>query len=148
VALDLSTLPKTITDLLIEIDAADSEAFPANEPFRSGETVIGELAPYARKCFALATFYSRELERYGVDAKYSPCEHTADEPCNHAVTLERLKVYADVCRTLLWMTVRNEFNLWGDTRIGVRVGWKLVRRSNDESDGLDMLRRLLGGLGR
>ena len=103
-----------------------------------GDTVIGEMPLDSKKLFALAL----ELERLSKQNKLD-AEFCADPiaKAEFLVKAEEFGAKCNVLRSIMWIGVRDSLGLW-DKSVGVRAGFKIVTRANN--DNMPPIFRILG----
>jgi len=106
------------------------------------ETVVGEVGDYARRLFTLWRMKERAAREHQVAAEF-----TTDKA--EAVRLMRMRheciMKAKAISCLFWIAVRDEFELWGVSHVGINEGWKVTCCDTDSDTHItlnDIIRRM------
>jgi hypothetical protein len=121
-----------VDELLEEASAFDETLFPPLDPVGSGERVLGEASEGARKVFALARYYGREVRRFKVESGYQ--QPTGAEM---QIALE-MDDKEDLLMEMLWCIIMADLKDW-TPGIGMREGWKVVRTRPEPAKALAAL---------
>jgi hypothetical protein len=132
--------PKILAELFAMVDDFDADIFPPRSASLDTDKQLGEMSPWIRKCYALATHSKREYERIEVEHKY---EEDGCEPTGSHARMEELKQRYDTLMEILWYVVRSETNAWGLGQVALRKGWKITAPAQGPRE---FIRSLLGGL--
>jgi len=130
--------PKSLEQLLVDIDQMDPTLFAITTPIRPNETVIGELTPYLRKLYCAWQFWSREHGRLSVDAKYTNDQATI-------IAIHRAADTSNSIQNLFWYLVQTEYQTFGK-HVGLRVPGLVVTYTCEHNNPLDgLIRQIFGG---
>lgn len=108
----------------------------------SGDHVVGDMSDADKRLHTLGHLLEKDAAQYQLDAHY----------CNDPVRKEELeakahelKMKSGILTGLMWISIRDELGLW-DKNIGVRKGFTVVERPDNDNDDLSpFLRGLFGG---
>jgi len=129
--------------LPLELDSMDeAELIEPDNEVKDGEVVVGEMSSVCKRLFVLANLYQKQSEQFNLDSRYC----TGDEKTQLEAKANEFGAKTSLLRTALWISIRDELELWND-QIGVRVGFKVVSRSEDDAppDISDFFRHMFGG---
>lgn len=103
------------SNLQKEIEEIDLESIrePRSDPSLS-EHVVGEMSESSRRLFGLTQRYSRAASELLVQDKL-----LIEQYCELS---GKFQLLADI----MWASLRDEFQLWQKSRVGLRKGWLVV----------------------
>ncbi len=103
--------------------------------------VVGDMTKDQKKLYTYWLNLQREAEQTLLAARYENDEGRQKEILLKA---EELGAKAGVIREIFWISLRDEFALWGKGEIGVRKGFKVVwsEEENEPKTLRDFLSRL------
>lgn len=129
--------------LRVELGAIDNDDLiePSGDP-ESGEKIVGELSLELRKIYTRSQKAEAEVMRFTADARCAKNDKARDQALEKANELQNK---ADVLMRIMWIGIRDEFNLWAAGTVGLRKGWKVVKPKHEPPQIPDILRKLLGG---
>lgn len=116
--------PKYLNELLSEVDSMDETLFPPRHKIGPHDRAIGTIVGWPRKLLALANFYSREVERIGVEVKY------AEDPASLDLSYVQSTVKKDMALEIFWGCARHQLGYWQHGAIGIRENWVFVEVTN------------------
>lgn len=131
---------KIVEEIIGETDLTDSLMFDNLDEVEKGETILATIEEeFPKRLWTLATFYGKETDLAKVEYKFSKDDKSIMERG------KRLSVKEDLLTNLFWFIVKEKFNLWNESGLGLRKNWVIVRTGNNsDMDPHEMLRRLLG----
>lgn len=114
-----------------------SEIHAPDGPVAKGETVAGIADPEARKLYALSLMWGRMLAETLVENTFGKTAAAGDKDASLKL-LDKLKAQAQMARELFWISVREQFDMWDKSSIGMRKDWQVVYSDADENDDLEI----------
>lgn len=103
---------------------------------------VGMMDDTLKRVFTAWREMQQAAEQCLFDARFS---RSKDKTMQLLVRLTELKVKSETLSEIFWILVKDKFSLWGETKIGVRHGFVIVKIEDDHESGnsfLDLLRKL------
>ena len=120
----------------------EAEFFEPQVEVGEKDHIVGTAGEEIRRLFTLAQLFTRKAMETAVEARFS---HGTDQE-KILVKSTRLAKNAEVLMEILWISVKDSFNLWGRPSIGLRKGWQVVWTDQPDMPTLgDVLGGLFGG---
>ena len=103
--------------------------------------IVGDMTEDQKKLYTRWLNLEQVFEQTLLEAKYETDE---DKQKKLLIKVEELHTKAEVVKEIFWISVRDEFELWGKGAIGVRKGFKVVwsEEENEPKTLRDFLSRL------
>lgn len=108
----------------------------------SSDQLVGEMSDMSKRLLTLGRLLEKEAYQSQLDAHY--CNNKAKKLELEAKGTE-LQAKATVLKGLMWIGIKDEFGLWGESVIEIRTGFKVVTKLSSEDDLPPFIRRILGG---
>jgi len=107
------------------------------------DNLVGVMSDVLKQLFTLYRRLDELAARTKLDARYS---RNIDDAKQNAFRAIEFKTKADALSEILWISIRDEFNLWDKPSIGLRRGFKVVWEDIPEPPNIrDILRDIFGG---
>lgn len=103
---------------------------------------VGEADEDLRRLFTKWRQLMEAADRTAVDARYARDERARQEVATQAW---ELLTKAQIVGELFWICVKDSFDLWTKSSVGIRKGWIVVWSEREDSPVIGLLRRSLGG---
>ena len=124
---------------LANIDAKELVE-PGEEVDPRSDVVVGEASDDLKRIYTLTEKLQEAGVRYSVDARFSKDNNLRSDAEKKVYELQ------DKFETLMrifWITLRDDFNLWGKDSVGIRKGWKVTYcKGGHPTSFLDILKNL------
>jgi hypothetical protein len=123
-----------------EIEVTDPSMMSVPHKDEKGDKFLISIGDdiFLKKVFILSLAYKREAEQIGVQLNYEPDNKEKETEGS------RLNERASLLRDLFWLLARDKYNLWNQTSLGIRTGWKIVESHDKRPEISDMLKKLFG----
>ena len=102
---------------------------------------VGEADEDLRRLFTKWRQLIEAADRTAVDARYARNEQARQEVAAQA---RELFTKAQIVKELFWTCVKDSFDLWTKSAVGIRKGWIVVWSEEEESSITGLLRRSFG----
>ncbi|MEK7066975.1 MAG: hypothetical protein AAB949_01210 [Patescibacteria group bacterium] len=116
--------------LAMELSSIDTKEYyePEDEVDSKFDAVAGEASDEIKRIYMLAEKLREAGARYIVDARFSRDNQLRTDAQKKAY---ELKQKTEVLMQIIWITLKDDFDLWDKYSIGIRKGWKVVYRRED-----------------
>ncbi len=137
-------MPLWIDGISKQLDnLVEAEFFEPPTELKQGDQVVGIAGEQLRRIYTLMLLLQRRALEADIEAKFSN-DKIREESELKAM---RFAENAEVLTRIMWISVKEEFNLWNKPRVGLRTGWKVVWGEEDTPSISDVLGGLFGGRG-
>ena len=124
---------------LANIDAKELVE-PGEEVDPRSDVVVGEASDDLKRIYTLTEKLQEAGVRYSVDARFSKDNNLRSDAEKKVYELhDKL----EALMRIFWITLKDDFNLWGKDSVGIRKGWKVTyRKGGAPTTFLDILKNL------
>ena len=124
---------------LANIDAKELVE-PGEEVDPRSDVVVGEASDDLKRIYTLTEKLQEAGVRYSVDARFSKDNNLRSDAGKKVYELhDKL----EALMRIFWITLKDDFNLWGKDSVGIRKGWKVTyRKGGAPTTFLDILKNL------
>jgi len=128
--------------LRLELDViGDDELIEPDGEMRPDEKVVGIASGDIKKLHTRVSQLKAEALRAAADVEAARNER---ERMAAIVRVREIYEKYQLVLKVMWVCIRDEYRLWGGDSIGIRFGWKIVKKSDaGHIDILTQLRNLL-----
>ena len=92
------------------------------------DRLIGDMSDTDKRLWTLGKAMEKSCNQYQLDAKYAPNKKQHSELMAKA---RELGAKSNILISLLWVSIRDEFELWSEPNVGVRADFKVVIAPED-----------------
>ncbi len=103
-----------------EISEPEGEVEPTDH-------VVGIASEEVRRISTLASLFRRKAMEAEIEVRFSKDEIREQS----SIKMRRFAENADVLAKIMWISIRDEFNLWDKPTIALRKGWQVVWSKSD-----------------
>lgn len=96
---------------------------PETGPESGKDNIVGEMSIDLKRIYTRYRTLRESADRAAIDAKYAKKEEQRKEFLIKALELHEK---AEAMESIFWISVKDEFGLWGKESIGVRKGFLVV----------------------
>jgi hypothetical protein len=128
-----------LNDLQLELENLDGKPFEPNNEVKKDEHVVGIADPDVRKLYSLAMQWQKSSMETAVAARFINKRNEQEESFETAAILQKK---SELLMEIFWVSLKEAFNLWDKSSIGVREGWKVVWSEPE----MPQIGDILGGL--
>ena len=124
---------------LANIDAKELVE-PGEEVDPRSDVVVGEASDDLKRIYTLTEKLQEAGVRYSVDARFSKDNNLRSDAEKKVYELhDKL----EALMRIFWITLKDDFNLWGKDSVGIRKGWKVTyKKGGAPTTFLDILKNL------
>ena len=124
---------------LENIDAKELDE-PGEEVDPRSDVVVGEASDDLKRIYTLTEKLQEAGVRYSVDARFSKDNNLRSDAEKKVYELhDKL----EALMRIFWITLKDDFNLWGKDSVGIRKGWKVTYcKGGHPTSFLDILKNL------
>jgi len=124
---------------LANIDAKELVE-PGEEVDPRSDVVVGEASDDLKRIYTLTEKLQEAGVRYSVDARFSKDNNLRSDAEKKVYELhDKL----EALMRIFWITLKDDFNLWGKDSVGIRKGWKVTYcKGGHPTSFLDILKNL------
>jgi len=126
--------------LPLELDSVTEFMEPPVE-IEPNDRLVGDMSDMDKRLWTLSKALERSSNQYQLDAKYAFKEQR-DELVAKA---RELGAKSNILIGLMWTSIRDELELWGERNIGVRAGFKIVVAPDIDGDMPPFIKRMMLG---
>jgi len=113
-------------------------------PVEEGDTVVGSVPISLRKMHTVGMLLEKAVDERVLQMKYAPTEDVFNENSSFSTELHELKDKSEMIRSLFWVCIKEEFNLWKPgVSIGIRKDWQLVTFKGKNKGITDLIKRMM-----
>jgi len=87
------------------------------------DRLVGDMSDTDKRLWTLGKLLEKDCNQYQLDAKYAP---NKDQRRELIAKARELGAKSNILISLLWTSLRDEFELWSERNVGVRMGFKVV----------------------
>ena len=113
---------------------------PGEEVDPRSDVVVGEASDDLKRIYTLTEKLQEAGVRYSVDARFSKDNNLRSDAEKKVYELhDKL----EALMRIFWITLKDDFNLWGKDSVGIRKGWKVTYcKGGHPTSFLDILKNL------
>lgn len=131
-----------IQDLLNEVNSVDPDMQRPHAKREDEERLVAKIDdPFLQKLYSLGMVYTKEVQRMQVDLGFESDEE------QKKIMLVQARIAESRAKALfavLWVLLREKYELWGFDGLGIRQGWE-VCQCVEQQGPPEFLRKLFGG---
>jgi len=131
-----------IVKMELEMLSPEGQTEPHNEVGLK-DHVVGEAEPEVRKLYQLALRWERTAIESLVAARYINDRRRQEQDVERASMLRKK---SEMLMDIFWTSLKDHYDLWGKSEIGIRKGWKVVWSEVEVPPIIDALRNFFGDI--
>lgn len=135
-------MPTWLDMVKIEIENMDTSKLiePPQEVDCNRDHVVCDAEEALRKLYSLAMQFEKEATVALINARYSGNVNDIKDAVENGT---RLMKKVETLREIFWISLKDNYDLWDKSSVGIRKGWKVVW---SDSDPVPPIIGLLGDL--
>ena len=103
--------------------------------------VVGQASDELKKLFGLSMILKKRVRELAIQMDYS---NSVEEKKKLEIEIMALAQKSEMLERIFWVQVRDEFELWDKSCVGIRRGWEIVWDEHSHPSLPDFLRSLFG----